>query len=74
MTAPAALQHALDPDALRRARRCARLTLDDAAAHVGRSASVLARYERGEIDPPASVLAGLARLYRVPPGTFFAPA
>lgn len=71
MTAPAALQYALNPVALRKARQRAGLSLDEVAPHVGRTASVIARYERGVIDPPASVLADLAALYRVPPGWLF---
>jgi len=80
MTAPAALQRALlvdpalDPAALRRARRAAGLSLHAVAPQVERTASVVARYERGLVDPPASVLAALAGLYGVHPGEFFRPA
>jgi len=73
MTAPAVLHHALDPAALRAARRTARLSLEAAGSRVGRTASIVARYERGQIDPPASVLVALAGLYGVHPGVFFAP-
>jgi hypothetical protein len=46
-----------------------------AAEALGRpgSWSVVSRYERGLTDPPASVLAALARLYGVHPGAFFTP-
>lgn len=70
----AVLQHApvqLDPSAMRRVRRAARLTLDDAARTIGRDLSVIAKYERGEIDPPASVLGALAGLYGVGVGAFY---
>lgn len=73
MTAPAVLHPALDPAALRRARRAAQLSLEVAGSRVGRAASIVARYERGLIDPPASVLAALAGLYDVHPGEFFHP-
>lgn len=80
MTAPAVLDPALsrphttvrlDPAALRRARKNAGLTLADVEAAIGRSASVVARHERGLIDPPASVLGQLAGLYRVEVGAFY---
>jgi transcriptional regulator with XRE-family HTH domain len=67
----AVLSPALDPAALRRARLAAGYTIFDVGAATGRTPSVVARYERGLIDPPASVLAALAGLYRVNPGTFF---
>lgn len=77
MTAPAVLQRAHDPialgGALRRARRGVRLALHAAGAHIGRDASTVAKYERGLIDPPASVLAELAALYGVEAGEFFRP-
>lgn len=71
MTAPADLHHVLDPAALRAARRRAGLALADVEPRVGRAASIVARYERGRIDPPASVLGALAGLYGVHPGEFF---
>jgi transcriptional regulator with XRE-family HTH domain len=71
MTAPAALRHALDPAALREARQAAGRTLADASRAVGRDLSVVARYERGEVDPPASVLGTLAGLYGVGVGVFY---
>jgi transcriptional regulator with XRE-family HTH domain len=71
MAAAAVLQPALDPAALRHARRAAGLTLADVGQVTGRTLSVVARYERGKIDPPASVLATLAGLYRVGVGSFF---
>ena len=76
MTATAVLHraHALDPDALRRHRRAAGMSLGDVAPHVGRAASIVARYERGIIDPPASAVGILAGLYGVDPGEFFTPA
>jgi hypothetical protein len=75
MTAPAALDHALNPAALRAARITAGHTLMSAAEGLGRpgSWSVVSRYERGLTDPPTSVLAALARLYGVHPGEFFTP-
>jgi transcriptional regulator with XRE-family HTH domain len=73
MTAPAVLSHALNPDALRAARRTAGYSLQQAAARLGCSFSGLSRYERGEIDPPASRVAALADLYGVHPGDFFRP-
>jgi transcriptional regulator with XRE-family HTH domain len=77
MTAPAVLRHApglvLDPAALRRARRTAGLSLHAVGPRVDRAASVVARYEKGLVDPPASVLAALAGVYGVHPGEFFAP-
>lgn len=73
MTAPAALQHALDPAALRAARLAAGHTLMSAAGAVGRSFSAINRYERGEIKPGPDVLAALAFIYGVHPGDFFRP-
>lgn len=70
----AVLQHApvqLDPSALRRARQAAGYTLGAVAVTVGRDLSVVAKYERGEIDPPASVLGALAGLYRVQVSDFY---
>jgi transcriptional regulator with XRE-family HTH domain len=48
------------PAALARARRRAGLTVAALGAKVGREASVVARYERGEINPPAGMLGRLA--------------
>jgi len=48
------------PAALGRARRRAGLTVAMLGARVGREGSVVARYERGEINPPAGVLGRLA--------------
>ena len=62
---------ALDPDAIRAARRAAGYSLRAAGRAVGRDPSVLARYERGEVDPFASVLGALAGLYGVGVGTFY---
>jgi predicted transcriptional regulator len=76
MTAPAVLQHApirLDPTAMRTARRAAGLTLDDAGRAIRRDGSIVARYERGEVDPPGSVLGALAGAYRVSVNTFYTP-
>ena len=89
MTAPADLPHArtpapppepapdwhhiLDGRAMRRARRRAGLTLEAAAGRIGRTASVISRYERDLVDVPASVLTAMARQYRVHPGDFFRP-
>lgn len=70
MTAPAALHHALDPGrvrrgaALRRARKAAGLTQDDAGAAIGRAGAVVCRYESGAVDPPTSITVRLAELYR----------
>jgi len=67
--------HVLDPGAVRRARKAAGHTLASAAQGLGRpgSYSLVRRYETGETDPPASVLADLAGLYGVHPGDFFTP-
>lgn len=74
MTAPAALQHArFDPARLRGARRAAGLTLEKVGAVVDRHWVTVAKYERGEIDLPVSVLGALAELYGVHPGELFAP-
>ncbi len=78
MTAPAVLQPArslvLAPMELRRARYNAGMNRADVRNAINRDESVIARYERGEIDPPASVLAALADLYGVDPGVFFTRA
>lgn len=71
MPPAAVLTHALDPAALRRARVAAGFTIFDVGTATGRTPSVVARYERGLIDPPASVLAAMAGLYQVNPGSFF---
>lgn len=73
MTAPAVLQHALNPAALRAARRAAGYSLERAAKALNCSFSGLSRYERGEVDPPASRVASMAALYGVHPGVFFHP-
>jgi hypothetical protein len=73
MTAPAALQHALRPNALGAARRTAGLTLVQAGAAIGKHWMTISKYERGLIDPPASVLVAFAALYGVHPGEFFTP-
>lgn len=73
MIATAAPPHVVSPAAMRAARRRNGLTLHDVGARVGRAASVIARYERGEIDPPGSVLGGLAVLYGVSVADFYRP-
>jgi transcriptional regulator with XRE-family HTH domain len=74
MTASAALQHALDRDALRRARQGARLTLEQAGDAVGKHRLTVQRYEVGKLEPSASVLAALATAYGVHPGDLFTTA
>lgn len=71
MTAPTALQPALDPAALRRARNASGLTLEEVGDAIGRHWVTIAKYERGAIDLPASVLGALAGVYRVEVGAFF---
>lgn len=71
MTAPAVLFPALDPTALRAARRGAGLTLKDVGSVIDRHWVTVAKYEQGGIDVPASVLGALAGLYRVEVGAFF---
>ncbi len=71
MAATAVLQHALDPAALRRARLATGLTIYDVGIAIGRAGPVVSRYETGHIDPPSSIVAALASLYGVDPGTFF---
>ncbi len=61
----------LNPQALRDARQAAGYSLDHVGAVIGRTASVVARYERGQIDLPASMLGAFAALYRVEVGDFF---
>lgn len=73
MPPTAVLSHALDPAALRAARRAAGLTLDAAGRAVGKEMSVIARYERGEVDPPTSVTVRLAELYQVEISSFVTP-
>lgn len=63
--------HVLDPAALRAARRAAGVSLDVAGARVSRDRTLIAKYERGTIDPPASILGLLAGLYRVDVGAFY---
>lgn len=76
MAATAVLQRAcvLDPPALRRARLDAGLSLRAVGSAISLDFSTVAKHERGEIDTPASVLAALASLYRVDPGSFFMQA
>jgi ribosome-binding protein aMBF1 (putative translation factor) len=81
LTAPAALRPTPDHHLgravgrrLRDARKRAGLTLVAAGRHLGRDHGTVARYERGEVDPPTSVLVALAGLYRVHPGELFPPA
>jgi len=73
MTAQAVISHAhvLDPAAMRAARRAAAVSLDVAGAHVARDRTLIAKYERGAIDPPASILGALAGLYGVDVGAFY---
>jgi transcriptional regulator with XRE-family HTH domain len=71
MAATAVLSPALDPAALRRARRAAGYTLDDAGRAVGRTGAALSRYETGDVDPPTSMTAALAGLYDVEVGSLF---
>jgi transcriptional regulator with XRE-family HTH domain len=73
MTAAAVLQHAhvLDPAAMRAARRAAGVSLDVAGARVCRDRAHIAKYERGVIDPPASILGALAGLYGVEVSAFY---
>lgn len=71
MPPAAVLTPALDPPALRHAREAAGLTIYDVGDATGRAAATVARYERGVIDPPASVLGALAGLYRVKVDAFF---
>lgn len=75
MAAAAVLSHAhvLDPAAIRAARQAARISLDTAGAHVSRDRTLIARYERGVIDPPASILGVLAGLYGVEVNAFYRP-
>jgi DNA-binding XRE family transcriptional regulator len=73
MTATAVLPHAFDPGALRRARRDARLTLEQAGAAVGKHWLSVQRYEVGRVDPPLPVLVSLAAVYGVHPGDLFVP-
>jgi transcriptional regulator with XRE-family HTH domain len=81
LTAPAALRPTPDHHPgravgrrLRDARKRAGLTLVAAGRHLGRDHGTVARYERGELDPPTSAIVALARLYRVHPGELFPPA
>jgi transcriptional regulator with XRE-family HTH domain len=76
MTAPAVLSPAIvfHPGRLRAARQAAQLNLIQAGALVGRDASVLARYERGEVAPDVAMLCLLAHAYRVDPADLFCPA
>ncbi len=67
----AVLSPALDPAALRRARKATGLTLDDAGRAIGRTGAVVSRYETGDVDPPSSVIGALAGLYRVDVGSLF---
>lgn len=60
------------PEALRCHRRCAGLSLADVGVRVGRSASVVARYERGVLEPPASMVGALAGALGVEVGAFYA--
>lgn len=50
---------------LRRCRRRRGLTLEEAAAKIGRSKSTLSKYEKGEIALDLETLYALAELYRV---------
>lgn len=67
----AVLSPALDPDAMRRARKAAGFTLDDAGRAIGRTGAAVSRYETGDVDPPSSITAALAGLYRVEVGALF---
>lgn len=71
MTAPAVLSHVLNPAAMRTARRAAAVSLETAGAWVSRDRTLIAKYERGAIDPPASILGALAGLYGVEVGAFY---
>lgn len=71
MPPAAVLNHALDPAALRAARLAAGMSLDDAGRAIGRAGAVVSRYETGHIDPPTSITAALAGVYRVEIGSFF---
>ena len=50
---------------LRRCRKRRGLTLEEAAAKIGRSKSTLSKYEKGEIALDLETLYALAELYRV---------
>lgn len=72
MAAAAVLHHVrFNPPALRDARDRARLSLIAAGERVGRDASVLARYEKGQLTPPATLLGLLAAAYNVQVGDFY---
>ena len=67
----AVLAPALDPAALRRARKATGLRAEDVGRLIGRAGTVITRYETGDIDPPGSVLGMLAGLYDVEVGAFY---
>lgn len=72
MAASAVLQHAhFRPDRLRAAREAAGLSLRDVSAATGLHYTIPGRFERGVVDPRASVLGVLAALYGVHPGDLF---
>ena len=62
-----------DPRPLRHARREAELSEARIAAAIGRSASMLSRYERGRDLPRADTLAAWLHVLGVGPGDVFRP-
>jgi len=58
---------------LRRARKRARLTLQDAASAVGVDRVTIGNWEAGRYSPKAEYLVDLARAYGVRVESFFAP-
>jgi transcriptional regulator with XRE-family HTH domain len=56
----------ISPSRLRAAREAACVSGEQAAVKVHRSLRTINGYEAGEHEPPAQVVAALARLYGVP--------
>lgn len=53
------------------ARREARLTQEQVGDHIGKTAQMVAKYEKGKGSVSAETLAALALLFKVSPGFFF---
>ena len=55
----------VDVDFLRRLRRQRRLSLEEAAALLGKSRTTIWRYENGRVNMPSAMLLRLAEFYGV---------